>query len=368
MRHRFFKIVTASTLLLVSCAPVSKLPDVDPVQHKLEELKQRQMAVEGKRDNVARLFRLSYPIVRANAELCGEKKAKALGVRFLALEAFGSEFHRAALGVGVNKRPTVIEVVANSTAASAGIQRDDILIGVGDTEIPESEFSEKLNNAFDKASKAGSSVRLRFDRAGKDYSVDLQFETVCDYPVVIIEDDSINASADGKRIRFHTGILRFASKDEELAIIIGHELAHNVMGHIDKGQGNAMIGLVFDILFAGVGVNTQGAFSNMAGQAYSQDFEAEADYVGLYFVKRAGMPIEIAPNFWRRMAVEHPGGIKDTLSSSHPATPKRFVALEQTIKEINAKIASGAPLKPEVGYSPAGEKLTDTPPKPQGGN
>jgi len=99
------------------------------------------------------------------------------------------------------------------------------------------------------------------------------------------------------------------------------------------------LGFIVVILFSGVGVNTQGAFAYMASYAYSREFEAEADYVGMYFAVHAGVGVSEAPTFWRGMAVAHPGSIKANNASSHPATPARFVALKATAKEIHEKFS-----------------------------
>jgi predicted Zn-dependent protease len=83
---------------------------------------------------------------------------------------------------------------------------------------------------------------------------------------------------------------------------------------------------------------------------YSKEFEAEADYVGLYLMARAGFAIEDTPNFWRRMAIAHPGSVKRGLAASHPPTPERFLALEKTVEEIDAKRARSEALLPEAGF------------------
>ncbi|MEE8623145.1 MAG: M48 family metallopeptidase, partial [Alphaproteobacteria bacterium] len=136
------------------------------------------------------------------------------------------------------------------------------------------------------------------------------------------------------------GMVRFAEKDSELATVIGHEMAHNAMGHMDAKIGNFLFGTLFDIL---------------AAQAHSQSFEAEADYVGLYMTVLAGYEIENAPNFWRRMGVLHPGSIRANFSATHPSAPERFVALEQSVKEIRAKQAQGLPLVPDMKKQAAAE-------------
>ena len=118
------------------------------------------------------------------------------------------------------------------------------------------------------------------------------------------------------------------------------------MGHIEAIQTNAMGGMLLDFLAAGFGVNTQGAFSKIAAGAYSQEFEAEADHVGLYIMALANYDMTDAPNFWRRMAIEHPTGID--YGVSHPTTPKRFLGLENAITIITEQQTAGIDLAGQV--------------------
>jgi predicted Zn-dependent protease len=147
-------------------------------------------------------------------------------------------------------------------------------------------------------------------------------------------------------------MMRFAQNDDELAVVVGHEIAHNAMRHLDAKKKNAtlgaILGAVVDIAAATQGVNTGGDFTNMGAgigaMSYSQDFEREADYVGMYLLALAGRSYENAADFWRRMAQESPGSIK--YASSHPTSAERFVRLEQTVAEIRQKQDAGLPLVP----------------------
>ena len=107
-------------------------------------------------------------------------------------------------------------------------------------------------------------------------------------------------------------------------------------------------GMVFDVLAAAGGVNTQGAFTKAAGQAGAKydaaEFEAEAAYVGLYYMARAGYETKDAANFWRKMAMENPQAI--FIKSSHPPTAAWYVALAAAHEEIEKKKADGSPLLP----------------------
>lgn len=140
---------------------------------------------------------------------------------------------------------------------------------------------------------------------------------------------------------------RFCRTDDELALVLGHEMAHNAMLHIEARKKNAAGGMIADIIVSAMlGVSTGGLFQNIAALAHSPEFEQEADYVGLYYVARAGYDIEHAADFWRRMAIQEPRAMQGSLT--HPSAPARFVALESARDEIKAKIADGRPLVPEM--------------------
>ena len=159
-------------------------------------------------------------------------------------------------------------------------------------------------------------------------------------------------------------MMRFASSDTELGLVISHEIAHNSMGHMRAKMTNYTLGSILDIAAQILlKIPTQGLFGNLGGNAFSQGFEAEADYVGLYIMAQSGGDIDNAPQFWRRMAALSPAAIQSSHTSTHPATPERFVALEETVKEIKAKKAAGQPLTPNLKNAPdtAGTDVPKTP-------
>jgi predicted Zn-dependent protease len=165
---------------------------------------------------------------------------------------------------------------------------------------------------------------------------------------------AVNAYANGKKIYVTPAMMNFAKTDEELAVVLGHEYAHNVMDHIKSKKANALIGGVvgfaFDLLAASQGINTSGALSDIGQSAgalsYSQDFEKEADYVGLYVTALSGYAIKDAPNFWRRMSLNDSRAI--TEASTHPSTPERFVALTKVVSEIRTAQRKKLALMPKI--------------------
>lgn len=166
------------------------------------------------------------------------------------------------------------------------------------------------------------------------------------YGSVPKKDGSLFAFADGKAVYVSYGMVRFCQTNDELALVMGHEMAHNAMGHIGAKRANATGGMVIDVILSVVGVPTQGAFAKMTSEAYSPAFEMEADYVGLYYAARAGFNIEHSADFWRRMAVYDPRAMNGGLT--HPSSAERFVAIESAVAEIQFKIVSGQPVVPNV--------------------
>jgi len=169
---------------------------------------------------------------------------------------------------------------------------------------------------------------------------------MCAYDVSVEDTNDINAYADGKRIVFNVGMIRFAGTDEELATVVGYELAHNILKHPQEAQTGAVIGGLFGVLLDSEaeadGANNKGIFrdmgTNMGARAYSVKRERETDYVGLYLMERAGYDSSNAASFWRRMGAEHPGSIERSglpFNDTHPSAPERFLAL-QVIHDENA--------------------------------
>lgn len=185
----------------------------------------------------------------------------------------------------------------------------------------------------------------------------------CAYDVVLFQahndnekklEQTANAWADGRRIVVTPALMRETKNEDELAFIVSHEMAHNMMGHVTSGQTNALIGSILgvavDALVASQGVSTGGAFSNMGGNlgqlVYSPAFEQEADYVGLYIMARAGYNIHRAPDYWRRDSIKHEKAIY--MTTTHPTNPARFISMQKTIAEIDKKRKQRKPLMPEM--------------------
>jgi membrane-associated protease RseP (regulator of RpoE activity) len=351
-------LLAAALLALAGCAaPTTRPVTASEALVQVEAQRQQEIALRSQLDQQARLLRVAYPLLRAAVERCADQVRPSIGVISATSYSFERKVRDTAIrALGLGEVPTALYVVPGAPGEAAGVRAGDVLVAIDGRPVPTGEGAVKaLNEELVAALTPGKPASVSVVRAGARQELSLTPVAICDVPPVLQVSDQVNAFTNGEAIAVTRGMLRFADNDQELALVIAHELAHATMGHVDAKMQNFVLGTLLDILAAAYGVNTQGTFGKVAAGAYSKAFEAEADYVGLYLMAQAGLPVDNAADFWRRMAAEHPGSIHRSAASSHPSTPERFLAIEGAIAEIAAKRASGAPLTPEykAGAAPA---------------
>jgi predicted Zn-dependent protease len=295
-----------------------------------------------------RVQNVAYPILKGSVPLCKENTRAAIGFMATTVYDYSRDDAPAAARFGIHEQPTVIALTANAPAEKAGVLKGDVLQTINGKPVATGKKATASTMKLLADELTGNpTVTLGVLRAGQPQQITVNADTVCKYPVVVAQDDIVNAFADGKAIYITTGMLRFVETDQELATVIGHELAHNAMGHTNAKTTNYVLGSIFDVVAAAYGVNTQGAFGNAAAQAYSQEFEAEADYVGIYAMALGGVDTAGSANFWRRMGAET-GSIKSQYGASHPGSTDRYVAIDRTVAEVNEKVINMQPVTPNL--------------------
>lgn len=286
-----------------------------------------------------RVARVAWRLSQANAGLCPVVRQSAgwalhsagqysPDVRVPAESRFGLQ----------GDLPGVLAAPEGSPAAAAGLGEGDLILSVDGTDLAAgaerraAQFEGlQANIARLDAALAKGPVRLTVRRAGEERSVVVQPVEACGYDVQLNPSDDLNARADGRRLFISTALAGFTETDDELAVILGHELAHNVLGHRSwsesGGQGRTVVG--------------QDCRRSLCDRS---DPERQADRVGLYLSARAGYRPDAAPPFWRRFGasnwrVRYP-------QLAHASAGVRAQRLEAVQAEIEDKIAAGQPLLP----------------------
>ena len=160
------------------------------------------------------------------------------------------------------------------------------------------------------------------------------------WEVNLIGSNQLNAFCmPGGKIAFYSGLIsQLKLSDDEIAVVMGHEVAHALREHarerIAKGQltniGAALLGE-----FIGGG-KYSGAFragGDLMNLKFSRDDEAEADIVGLELVARAGYDPRAGVSLWQKMAAANRGAPPAWLST-HPAGEDRIREIERHLPEV----------------------------------
>jgi predicted Zn-dependent protease len=160
----------------------------------------------------------------------------------------------------------------------------------------------------------------------------------------------------GGKIAFYFGILKqLQLTDDEVATIMGHEVAHALREHARERMGKSMATRgVIELGAALFGLGQVGrTVADMGGQfltlKFSRDDETEADIVGMDLAARAGYDPAAGVSLWQKMMAASKGAPPQWMST-HPASDTR-------IREIQAKLPKVQPLydkaaRPTQRFSP----------------
>lgn len=169
-----------------------------------------------------------------------------------------------------------------------------------------------------------------------------------EWEFVVFESEEANAFAlPGGKVGVYAGLLRIATVDDELAAVMGHEIAHVSSRHGAERASQQLLVMGGALLAeAGMEAEDVGEERRNAIRAayglgatvglmlpYSRLHESEADAVGLRFAAGAGYDPRAAVSFWRKMAATKRKGAPQPpeFLSTHPADETRIRSLEELI-------------------------------------
>jgi Zn-dependent protease with chaperone function len=346
----------ASSLLCAACGPISKLPPLPPDEIEAEHRKQQVDQIRDYFAQVSRLHNVAFRIRVANHDDCKKWAWAQIGLNAGTVGGLPRKyrsFTREALSVSWTQA-TVLSVAETSPAAVAGIKPGDHLLTFNNEPVPRYGTAGWIGGFVRDNGYQPIQILVRRDGVEEMHTV--APVKACAIPIELQSDSSPNAFTSDDGIVVYSSILRIAKTDAQLALIIGHELAHANLGHLDKQRVNTVLGwaggaaIDAGILFGGI--STGGAFSKQftrAGtRAFSVAFEREADYTGAYYAARAGYDLTGAEDVWRAFSLEIPDSIR--IATTHPITPERFVQIQKAAAEIADKQRHNVPLIPELKF------------------
>jgi predicted Zn-dependent protease len=161
------------------------------------------------------------------------------------------------------------------------------------------------------------------------------------WEVNLIGSKQINAFCmPGGKIAFYTGILdTLKLTDDEVAMVMGHEIAHALREHGRERMGKQMatqtaLGVGSAVLGLGdLGRMVAGGAANLMSLKFGRDDETEGDLVGMDLAARAGYDPRAGIALWQKMASASKGAPPAWLST-HPSGKNRIAEISKHLPEV----------------------------------
>lgn len=253
---------------------------------------------------------------------------------------------------------TVVSGILFSACGAVPLTGRKQILLVSDQEIFQAglvQYKEYLNTAVISSDQASTDIVKGVGRKLADATEmylrasGLEHEIAnFDWEFNLIKDSQINAFCmPGGKIVVYEGLLSVARTPDELAVVLGHEIAHAVAKHSNERMSQQILTQYGIALISSALSEKSVAVRDLATTVfglgakvgmmlpYSRKHEYEADYMGIVFMELAGYDSDSSVTFWKKMAELGESSVPEILST-HPSDDKRIANLEQKIAEAKA--------------------------------
>lgn len=165
----------------------------------------------------------------------------------------------------------------------------------------------------------------------------------------LVQDKEANAFCmPGGKIVVYTGLMGLVASDDELAVVLGHEVAHAVAKHANErmsqqllaAAGAQAVGYATKERSAAVQSAAAGVYGLGAQVGallpFSRKHESEADYMGLILMTIAGYNPDVAVGFWQKMSTGGQSSVPEFMST-HPSDQTRINDIQKNLPDIKKK-------------------------------
>ncbi len=353
-RHAALGIATA--VLLSACAtqgPVQpgqplppgqtapEAPQVTPEMTAAAETLTRMATLQ------ERLYKVSAPLLIDNAELCTRHARNLLGFTAKNRHTYPGSYNEAAhIVLGMGERLQVTNVLAGSGAAKAGLRNGDELVAAGGKPLPAGPGAlSQAGAVFGPIVQKQASLPLTIERRGSQRDLTIPVTRACAFGIELGNADNVNAYADGNRVMVTRGMMGFVQNDDELAYVVAHTMAHNMLGHAASQRNAATIGSIIDNLTR-IAPDTSMLIGSGGIKAMPAALDTAADRLAVYLLARADYRVEGISGFWKRFAETYPATVLNGHTANHPSLAQRTAIIDKAVAEVKAKKSGNKPLTP----------------------
>jgi Zn-dependent protease with chaperone function len=246
---------------------------------------------------------------------------------------------------------TGCQAVNTTSGGAVGVERKQYMFSMLSTQEVNQMYAQSYQQtlgeassqgALDKTSTNAKRLRTIADRLIKQAPLFRADSAQWQWEVNLIKSPELNANCGpGGKIIFYSGIIeKLKLTDDEIAAIMGHEIAHALREHgreamskaygieLTKQGAGALLGLGADSLaLADAAVQYGMTLPNSRGN------ENEADLIGLELAARGGYNPNAAVSLWQKMAAASEGAPPEFMST-HPSSSSRIAALQAAIPKV----------------------------------
>ena len=247
------------------------------------------------------------------------------------------------------------ETVQTTDAGAVGVTREQRVTTLVSSEEIEQQASKEYAQLLAEAQKKGllnrdpqqvARVRAITQRLVPQVAVFRKDALQWKWESNVLTSKDINAwCMPGGKMAVYTGLIeRLNATDDELAAVMGHEIAHALREHARERIGNQMatsaastVGAIALEIFTGVRVNPDLASSVLGAVTVlpnSRQNESEADIIGVQFMVRAGYDPRASLSLWRKMGQVAGGGGGPEFLSTHPSSETRLRELQGYVDKV----------------------------------